>query len=210
MANDTLTIAMVADKNYSYYSDLRRRWSPETVVNESGEEILYSNRIHVDIKPSNKENAYVKIRQESEGQSKIKANENAETILYEFKLDNNNLLLNGYFLSDLKNRFKDQSVDISIYLPIDAVIYLDESTKTFLYDVDNVQDIYDRDMPMNYYKMTSKGLECLDCDPDIFRNDFDGDKKFNLEINEDSVKMKVNNGSEEAEVEINQNGVTIE
>ena len=210
MANDTLTINMVADKNYSYHSDLKRRWSPETVVHDNGEEILYSNRIHVDIKPTNKENAYVKIRQESEGQSKIKANENAEAISYEFKLDDKNLLLNGYFLSDLKSRFKDQSVDITIYLPIDAVIYLEESTKTFLYDVDNVQDIYDRDMPMNYFKMTSKGLDCMDCNPDIFRNDFDDDKKFNLEINEDSVKVKVNNGTEEAEVEINQNGVTID
>jgi len=210
MANDTLTINMVADKNYSYHSDLKRRWSPETVVHDNGEEILYSNRIHVDIKPTNKENAYVKIRQESEGQSKIKANENAEAISYEFKLDDKNLLLNGYFLSDLKSRFKDQSVDITIYLPIDAVIYLEESTKTFLYDVDNVQDIYDRDMPMNYFKMTSKGLECMDCNPDIFRNDFDDDKKFNLEISEDSVKVQVNNGTEEAEVEINQNGVTID
>ncbi|HKJ07121.1 MAG TPA: PspC domain-containing protein [Flavobacteriaceae bacterium] len=210
MANDTLTINMVADKNYSYHSDLKRRWSPETVVHDNGEEILYSNRIHVDIKPTNKENAYVKIRQESEGQSKIKANENAEAISYEFKLDDKNLLLNGYFLSDLKSRFKDQSVDITIYLPIDAVIYLEESTKTFLYDVDNVQDIYDRDMPMNYFKMTSKGLDCMDCNPDIFRNDFDDDKKFNLEISEDSVKVQVNNGTEEAEVEINQNGVTID
>lgn len=210
VANDTLNVVMLADKNYSYYSELRRRWTPEIVVNESGEEILYSNRIHLDIKPTNKAEAYVKIRQESEGQSKIKANENAEAIQYEFKLDQKNLLLNGYFLADLKSRYTDQSVDITIYLPTDAVIYLDETTKTFLYDVDNVQDIYDRDMPMNYYKMTSKGLECLDCNPEIFRNNNNKNNSFDLKVDEKGVKIKVNDGENEAEVELNENGMTIQ
>ena len=206
---DTLRIKMVGDENLSNRKELRQSYGYENVYDNDIQK-LYSTRIYLDIKATNKENAFVKIRKESEGNNRLTANKDAESIEYQFNLTDNNLLLNGYFLSDFKNKFKEQSVDITIYLPINAVIYLDESTKSFIDNIENIQNIHDRNMPKNYYKMTEKGLECLNCDEAIFGDDYkEKNGSFNLNVDEHGLKIKVNDSEKEAEVKINENGITI-
>uniref|UniRef100_UPI0026337730 PspC domain-containing protein n=1 Tax=uncultured Lutibacter sp. TaxID=437739 RepID=UPI0026337730 len=162
MANDTLRVKMIGNDNLSNRKELRRQYSSETVYDNDTQK-LFSTRINVDIKSTDKENAFVKIRKESEGKNRLTANNDAEAIEYQFNLNDNNLELNGYFLSDFKNKFKDQLIDITINIPTNSFIYLDNSTRTFLDDVDNIQDINDRDMPRHLYQMTDEGLKCLDC-----------------------------------------------
>lgn len=209
MALDTLTIKLIGNDNLSNKKELRRSYGSESVYDNDVKK-LYSTRINVDLKSTDKETAFVKIRKESDGKNRLTANKNAESIEYEFSLNEKDLLLNGYFLSDFKNQFKDQLIDITVYLPINSVVYLDSSTKTFLNDVDNVQNIYDGDMPKHYFKMTENGLECLDCDPSIFGDEFKKEKEnFKLKIDEKGVELKVNDGDKNAEVTIDENGVLI-
>lgn len=208
-ALDTLTIKLIGNDNLSNKKELRRSYSSESVYDNDVKK-LYSTRINVDLKSTDKETAYIKIRKESDGKNRLNANNDAESIEYEFSLNEKNILLNGYFLSDLKNKFKDQLIDITVYLPINSVVYLDASTKTFLNDVDNVQNVYDGDMPKHYYKMTENGLECLDCNPNIFGNEFKKDNEnFKLKIDENGVEIKVNDGEKDAEISIDENGVKI-
>lgn len=208
-ALDTLTINMIGNDSLSNEKDLRRNHNYETVFDNDVEK-LYSTRVNVDIKSTDKATAFVKIRKESDGKNRLTANKDAESIEYKFSLTEKNLLLNGYFLSDLKNKFKDQLIDVTVYLPINSVVYLDASTQTYLNDVDNVQNIFDGDMPKHYYKMTENGLECLDCDPSIFGDDFKRDNEnFKLNIDENGVEIKVNDGDKNAEVAIDENGVKV-
>ena len=210
VAMDTLTINMIGNDSLSNEKELRRNHSYETVFDNDVEK-LFSTRVNVDIKPTDKATAFVKIRKESDGKNRLTANKDAESIEYKFSLTEKNLLLNGYFLSDLKNKFKDQLIDVTVYLPVNSVVYLDASTKTYLNDVDNVQNIFDGDMPKHYFKMTENGLECLDCDPSIFGDDFKRDNEnFKLNIDENGVEIKVNDGDKNAEVTIDENGVKVD
>ncbi|MDO9274735.1 MAG: PspC domain-containing protein [Lutibacter sp.] len=209
IAIDTLTINMIGNDNLSNEKELRRDHNYETVFDNDVEK-LYSTRVNVDIKPTDKASAFVKIRKESDGKNRLTANKDAESIEYKFNLTEKNLLLNGYFLSDLKNKFKDQLIDVTVYLPVNSIVYLDASTQTYLNDVDNVQNIYDGDMPKHYYKMTENGLECLDCDPSIFGDEFKSDNEnFKLNIDENGVEIKVNDGDKNAEVTIDEKGVKV-
>ena len=97
------------------------------------------------------------------------------------------------FLTDIKNMAKDQLIDITIFLPVNTILYLDGSTRTFLDDVDNIQNIHDRDMPKHYYKMTENGLECLDCDPTIFG------ERYKKENGHGVCQTKTFNGVQSAE-----------
>ena len=208
-ALDTLAIKMVGNDNLSIEKELRRSHDFETVFDNDVEK-LYVTRVNVDIKSTDKATGFVKIRKESDGKNRLTANNDAESIEYKFNLTEKNLLLNGYFLSDLKNKFKDQLIDVTIYLPVNSVVYLDGSTQTYLNDVDNVQNIYDGDMPKHYYKMTENGLECLDCDPSIYGDDFkNNNENFNLNIDENGVEIKVNDGEKDAKVKIDEKGVKI-
>jgi len=209
-ALDTLTINMIGNDSLSNEKELRRDHNYETVFDNDVEK-LYSTRVNVDIKSTDNATAFVKIRKESDGKNRLTANKDAESIEYKFSLTEKNLLLNGYFLSDLKNKFKDQLIDVTIYLPVNSVVYLDASTQTYLNDVDNVQNIFDGDMPKHYYKMTENGLECMDCDPSIFGDDFKRDNEnFNLNIDENGVEIKVNDGNKDAKVKIDEKGVKVE
>lgn len=209
VALDTLNIKMIGNDNLSNEKELRRGQNYETVYDNNVEK-LYATRVKVDIKSTDKATAYVKIRKESNGKTRLKANTDAESIEYKFSLAEKDLLLNGYFLSDLKNKFKDQLIDITIYLPVNSIVYLDASTQTFLNDVDNVQNIYDGDMPKHYFKMTENGLECLDCNPSIFGEDFKRDhENFKLNIDENGVEIKVNDGDNDAKIKIDEKGVKI-
>lgn len=209
IAIDTLTINMIGNDNLSNEKELRRNHNYETVFDNDVEK-LYATRVNVDIKSTEKATAYVKIRKESDGKNRLTANKDAESIEYKFNLTEKNLLLNGYFLSDLKNKFKDQLIDVTVYLPVNSIVYLDASTQTYLNDVDNVQNIFDGDMPKHYYKMTENGLECLDCDPSIFGDEFKSDNEnFKLNIDENGVEIKVNDGDKNAEVTIDEKGVKV-
>ena len=189
---DTLKIKMRGDDNLSNKRELRRNYDYESVYDNDIHK-LYSTRVNVDVKVTDKQNAYIKIRKESEGNNRLIANKDAEAIEYEFNLTNNELLLNGYFLSEFKNKFKEQSIDVTIYLPKNSIIYLDNSTRSFLNDVDNVQQVNDRDMPKHHFKMTENELECLDCNENIFGDNYNKKQaNFNLNIDENGLKVKVN------------------
>ena len=65
-------------------------------------------------------------------------------------------------------------------------------------------------MPKHYFRMTEDGLECLDCDPSLFSDEYKRNNElFNLNIDENGVEIKVNDGENDAEVKIDGNGISI-
>ena len=58
--------------------------------------------------------------------------------------------------------------------------------------------------------MTEKGLECLDCNSNIYgKNYLKKNKHLKMSIDDKGVKIKVNDGKDKAEIKINKQGVTI-
>ena len=59
-------------------------------------------------------------------------------------------------------------VSVQVAVPEDVVVYFGNSTRPFLNDIDNVQNIDDNDLVNRHFLMTSKGLECTDCDKKVY------------------------------------------
>ena len=207
--SDTLRVKILDNENLSGESYLKHRWGYRIVYDENDVEKIYSNDVKFNIYQTDASQPYLKVNKRSKGKSKIGARENAGNIAYDFFESGNELQLNGYFLTELENKFRDQSLKLDLYIPYDQVIYLDKSTRSFLHHVDNVQDIYDRDMPKHYYKMTQDGLNCLDCDE--LGNDEDNlSGSFKMNIDEDGVNINItSDDKEKAKVIINEEGVNI-
>ena len=157
---DTLKIKMIAKDDFS----LNRNYNEHRKVYENDKEMFYGTNIRFDIKESETDKAYIKIYKKSSGISYKAAKEKANQLSYNYKVVDGNLILNAYYLNELKNRFSNQKVKLVLYVPKNKTIYLHKSTKLFLHYVDNVQDVRDRDMTEHYYKMTENGLDCLDCE----------------------------------------------
>ncbi len=210
ISNDTLKIKLVDNKNFSNHSELKRGWGYSTVFDENNVEKIYSNNIRLNVYTSDNDQVYVKTRKKSQGRSRTEARENAETIGYDFQLFEDELRLDGYFLADVKNKFREQKIYIDLYIPKNKTIYLDKTTRSFLYDVDNTQNIYDRDMAKHYFKMTESGLTCLDCEGYEFSSSNNDSDSFNMKIDKRGVHIEVQDDNNiKAEVKIDENGLTI-
>ncbi len=207
--SDTLEIKMVDNKDISNRRELKRSWRSEIIIDNNNQEKIYSNNIRFNILPSDNETMYVKVRKLSQGKSRKDARDNADLIQYEYELSEEELRINGYFLAELNNRFSEQRIYVDLYLPENQVVFLDNSTRTFLYDVDNVQNIYDNDMAKHYFKMTSEGFYCLDCSEGIINID-NSDDSFNMKIDEEGVRIEIQeDGKDKSEVKIDASGVVV-
>jgi phage shock protein PspC (stress-responsive transcriptional regulator) len=206
---DTLAVKMTDNKDISNKSSLKRHWRSEIIIDTDNLEKVYSNNIRLNILASDNETMYTKVRKLSEGKSRKDARDNADLIKHGYELTDQELRINGYFIADLNNRFSEQRVYVDLYIPEGQVIYLDNSTRTFLYDVDNVQSIYDNDMVKHYFQMTEEGLSCLDCsDHEI--NIGHEDDSFQMKIDEEGVHIEIQeDGKEKSEVKIDGSGVIV-
>ncbi len=209
---DTLRLSVEGDKDYLGTWETTHSWDREIVIDENDLEKIYSNNIRLNIYPASDSLVYVKTRKRSQGQSRQAARENARLIEHEVVLDGDELQVPGYFLSDIGNRFGDQRVYVDVYLPENQVIYLEESSKTFLYEVDNIQGVYDNDMAGHYFKMTREGLDCLDCEEFEINTPAPESRpeSFNMKIDEEGVHIEIQDeDKDKAEVKIDENGVRV-
>ena len=149
------------------------------------------------------------------GSSKKNASENASHISYSVTQMDSLIRFSKYFHLDSFDKFRGQKVQILLKAPVGAKIYLDPSLKGFIYDVDNIQNVYDHDMLGKNWEMTTQGLNCLDCTGS--EDTIDG--KNGIHINKKGQHIRIDNNGvyisgkdengEEAFVKIDSNGVQI-
>ena len=172
--NDTLVLKVQNDDAIYYQHNLRRS-SRRHEVEVNNKRMIYTNDVHIDVKRSNTGAAYIIVQKESYGRSNIRANKNAEKIEYNYTIKNNEIVLDAFFLSEVKNIFKDEEIDVTVFIPSKTKIYFDNSIKTFLYDVKNEARIDDRDMVNHNFEMTEEVLKCTDCVDEIDDTEVDND-----------------------------------
>ena len=129
----------------------------------NGEKMVYASSIKVDVRKSTSSESSLVIQKISRGKNKSKANLNTTKMSYKYQVINNTVVLDAYFLSEYKNLWKDEEINITFYIPENTLVYFDNSTKNFLYHIDNSTDIYDKDMAKHHFKMTESTLTCTDC-----------------------------------------------
>lgn len=190
---DTLFVKF---KYNDYYSkDLNHRDDFEFVQDSVNNQLIYSTNISLHVLHTDEKTAYIQIEKNARGKSFIDAKQRAEKINYKFEIKGNQLLLDNYLLTDVKNKFRDQEVKIYLYLPEGQLLKPDASVED--YD-ESDNDFFNLHFSSdNYiYKVGNSKIKCLNCP--ISENDFD-DVETNQEanandtINEVSVKI---NGKE--------------
>ncbi len=210
-----LKIAVQNNDNIFYLHNLERRDNAEEVYVDDSE-AKYSNNVKISIKKSDSDEAYIEIRKESEGRKRNIANGNAEKIRYNFKQAENKLVFDAYFLSNVKNIWKDEEVYITINIPEGTPVFFENSSKYFLYRINNIDDIYESKMANHNFEMTSKGFKCIDCknnnDSDNSNNEssyddneVDNDKDitflFDSTINDFKAEFHINKNTTKNELE---------
>ncbi len=165
-----LKIRVVNDDNIYYQHNLRNRNNAK-LVSVNDVEKKYSNDVNINVRKSETNTTYIEIKKTSTGKKRNNANTNAKAIQYQFKSNGNTLIFDAFFISEYQNMWKDEEIEATLYIPKGVTVYFEGSSRNFLDDIENTQNIYERDMANHHFKMTSKGFECLDCDEENSNNE---------------------------------------
>ena len=193
---DTLQIKFVSNDYFSknVYEHEDFIFTQDSLKNE----VIYSNQISFEIKSTDKAQPYLQIEKLADGKSFKEANERAEKIKYGFKMVGNQLLLDNYLLTEMASKYRDQRVELYLYLPKGTVFVAEESVQHFdesdnqFFNLHHTSDKYT-------YKVDETQVKCLDCPAEENEyNDVQGEvqsEEINI-INEsdtsETVTVKIN------------------
>ncbi len=134
-------------------------------LDSTGNDVIYSNNVSFKILKTDAKLPYIQIEKEAKGKSLFEAKQRAEKIKYGYKIVGNQLILDNYLLSDLKEKFRNQEIEITLYLPKETLFKADSSIQ----DYDRSDDEY---FNLHYsssdylYKVENDQVKCLNCPKD--------------------------------------------
>ncbi|MGO4905774.1 PspC domain-containing protein [Flavobacterium sp. W20_MBD1_R3] len=191
--NDTLFIKF---KHNDYFAKNVEDQNDFMVTQDStGTDIIYSNEVSFKIEKTDEKLPYIQIEKEARGRSLSEAKNRAEKIKYGYKIIGNQLILDNYLLTDLKNKYRDQEIEITLFVPEGTLLKPDASLQNYDQSDDEFFNLhYSSD---NYiYKVENSQIKCLNCPAD--------ENEYN------DVETRTNDDSTNVTVTINDNGVSIE
>ncbi|PWB22979.1 PspC domain-containing protein [Flavobacterium sp. HTF] len=189
--NPTDTLFVKFRYNDYYAKDLNHHRDFEFVQDSANHQLIYSTDVRLHVLHTDQATAYLQIEKSARGNSFTTAKQRAEKIDYKIELNGNHLVLDNYFLTDVKNKFRGQEVDVYLYLPEGQLFKPDTSVQD--YD-DSEDDFFNLHFSGNYnYKVQGSKIKCLDCPAD--ENDYDDVEDEENTIDNDTVKevsIKIN------------------
>jgi phage shock protein PspC (stress-responsive transcriptional regulator) len=132
--------------------------------------------VQVNVVESESDSFEINIIKRASGPEKRVALERARKINYSISQNDSLIIVDPLFKLEKGEKLRGQNVTVMIGVPKGKVVKLDKSLYSFLHDVDNVTNTWDGDMVDRRWKMTARGLQCIDCENlDMNDSDFDLD-----------------------------------
>jgi len=218
---DTLQIKFKYNENFA--NDIHDYDNYRLVQDSTNTEMIFSSDVRIRIVKTDEKQAYIQIIKEADGESLSAAKQSAGKIQYSYKLQGNQLILDNHLLTEAKNKFRNQEVEINLYLPEGTLFKADEAFR----DRDNSDDEFfnlHHSSADYLYKVEDSKVKCLTCP--AYENEYgdvenesagtstDTIKKVILEVNgkqiitSETVSKTVSSGSEPG-LTIDKNGVII-
>jgi phage shock protein PspC (stress-responsive transcriptional regulator) len=157
---DTLNIKFISNNLYSKDSNEYENF--EVIHNEADKAIIFSNNVSIKIVETNEPNAFLQIEKSAEGSSIKNAKKTAEKIKYNVKIENNNLILDNYWITELTNKKHDQEVELFLYLPKGTIFKVDKNYKHFDRSEDDYFNLHHSSEAYIYIVSENKVL-CTNC-----------------------------------------------
>jgi len=160
-ANDTLRLAMASNNHYEYNATRDSDFYLRT--DEDDNRVIYTTDIRLIVRSTKDSVAKILIEKKAEGSSFNKARERAEAIHYNYEFKNNTLLLDSYFTTDIINKYREQEVEIILYLPEGTVLFADKNTYSYHRNSARYNDILMNKDEEKYLLILNDKTQCLDC-----------------------------------------------
>lgn len=165
-ASDTLYLRVRPDNKYDFSEtgyDSRVRVGDWNIV-ESGDSKMIFGWPRLDIVEGEADSVELVMIRSASGSEKKEAQMRARNINYTFYQADSLIEFSPYFEISAEEKFRAQDLKLVLKVPRGKVIYLARNMDKIIYDIDNVHDTWDNDMVNRRWIMTSRGLDCIDCE----------------------------------------------
>lgn len=159
--NDTLYLSMRADTQFDY--KLKRDSDLEIKYTNDEKRIIYSKNIYLNLNSTVDSIGKIIVEKSAEGSNFLEAKKRAEAIEYNYSFKHNTLDLNGFFTTDIENKFRGQQVEITVFVPEGSVFFADDNVASYYGADSNLKGLINEDQG-HYFKILKNKVECLDCE----------------------------------------------
>lgn len=219
---DTLNIRMVANELYT--NSMYKRANERFEYDENDQKHIFAQDIRLIVKSTKDSIATLKIKKEARGISHLEARDRARDITYEYSLENNTLSLNNYFLASPDQKYNNQEVELTLYLPEGTVIKAHDNTYYYHRNTEHYGDILDNGTEGQYLRILDGETECLDCDSKSFSIEEDDSEKVIIDgngiriidsdgekviIDRNGLDINVEEEGEQIKMKIDEDGIKI-
>ncbi|WGK64260.1 PspC domain-containing protein [Croceiramulus getboli] len=162
--SDTLRLEMAGNQTIN---DGAYRSSNIKIFSVDGQRKLYGRDVRLIVRTSKDSISRIQINKRAQGGNWDEGKALAQDIEYNYKLDGNTLLLDGFYLTDVDNRYREQEVTVILTLPEGMTLYADENTYSYHRNSSRYRDLLDNGQEEEYLIMRDGDLVCPSCDEDI-------------------------------------------
>lgn len=210
---DTLLIKF---KHNDYFAkDINDNHNFKITLDSIGNNVIYSNNVSFKIAQTDKKSAYIQIEKEAKGETLFEAKKRAEKIKYDYKIVGNQLILDNYLLTELKEKFRDQEIEITVFLPKGTLLKMDYSLRH--YDrTDGDYFLWNPDYTDAVYKVESDKIKCMNCPEDENQYNYEENVEENdsvvtttVTVNGEVVTTTINKTGDKKGLSVNKEGVII-
>jgi phage shock protein PspC (stress-responsive transcriptional regulator) len=197
-------------KNVNHLTDFR------LTQDEANNQVIYSNDVDIEVMLTDEPLPYLQIEKLANGKSPSDAKSRAQKIKYGYKIEGNTIILDNYILTEIRHKFREQKVELFLYLPKGTLFKPDSSLENFDSSDD---DFFNLHHSGEYnYRVDDTKVKCLNCPEYENEHDDIESEEINI-INENdstnTISIKIN-GEEVIErkegkprLQVNENGIII-
>jgi phage shock protein PspC (stress-responsive transcriptional regulator) len=183
---DTLLIKF---KHNNYFAKDVHEYDNFMITEDSTDnKVIYSNQVRLKILKTDEKLPYLHIEKQARGKSLSEARKNADKIKYGFKIVANQLILDNYLITNFKNKYRHQEVQLILFIPEGTFFKPDNSVKEYDESDDSFFNLH-FSSDEYIYKMSSSQVKCLNCP--VEENEWNDVQNAELDKKIESIKKRL-------------------
>jgi len=119
--------------------------------------------VELDIRKSNDSVSFIEFIYTSKGHNRRDAVINARMVDYKVDIQSGEIVFPSYYTLTKDEKYRAQDVNVVLHLVEGESVYLAPEMIDIIYDIKNVDNMWDHEMTDHVWLMTNKGLKCADC-----------------------------------------------
>ncbi len=211
--NPTDTLLLKFKHNDYFAKNVYDTSNFKITIDSTGRNVIYSNNVSIKIAQSDTKSAYIQIEKEAKGKSLFEAKQRAEKIKYSYKVIGNQLVFDNYLLTELQEKFRDQEIELTLFLPLGTLLKMDDSMRH--YDqTDSDYFSWNPDNRNEIYKVEADKIKCQNCvsegeNVSVESNAKENDSVVTTTVTVNGEVVKINETTTKKGLSVDKNGVII-